>query len=125
MYKHVWAEIDLNALEYNLKEILKIVPANKAMGVVKANAYGHGAKAVATTLLELGVNKLPRLTTPAKVEGGVPNVLGMGIVEALSVLEEAGYNVQISGHGYVKEQTPQGGAELTAGSVVKLKLTSD
>ena len=25
MYKHVWAEIDLNALEYNLKEILKIV----------------------------------------------------------------------------------------------------
>lgn len=74
---------------------------------------------------ELGVNKLPRLTTPAKVEGGVPNVLGMGIVEALSVLEEAGYNVQISGHGYVKEQTPQGGAELTVGSVVKLKLTSD
>ena len=57
MYKHVWAEIDLNALEYNLKEILKIVPANKVMGVVKANAYGHGAAEVAKTLMELGVKR--------------------------------------------------------------------
>ena len=47
MYRHVWAEIDLNALEYNLNNILKLVPKEKVMGVVKANAYGHGAAEVA------------------------------------------------------------------------------
>lgn len=56
MYHHVWAEIDLNALEYNIKEISKIVPLEKTMGVVKANAYGHGAAEVAKTLIGLGVN---------------------------------------------------------------------
>ena len=57
MYKHVWAEIDLNALEYNLNNILKLVPEEKVMGVVKANAYGHGAAEVAKTLMSLGVNR--------------------------------------------------------------------
>ena len=56
MYRHVWAEINLNHLEYNINEILKLVPANKVMGVVKANAYGHGADEVAKTLMGLGVN---------------------------------------------------------------------
>ena len=56
MYRHVWAEIDLDALEYNINEILKIVPAEKVMGVVKANAYGHGAAVYAESLMEKGIN---------------------------------------------------------------------
>lgn len=57
MYRHVWAEIDLNALEYNINQILTLVPKEKVMGVVKANAYGHGAAEVAKTLVKSGVNR--------------------------------------------------------------------
>jgi alanine racemase len=57
MYYHAWAEIDIDALKYNIKEILKLVSAEKVMGVIKANAYGHGASMVAGELYKLGVNK--------------------------------------------------------------------
>lgn len=56
MYRHIWAEIDLNALEFNINQILKLVPAEKVMGVVKANAYGHGAAEVLNSLYSFGIN---------------------------------------------------------------------
>lgn len=56
MYHHVWAEIDLNALEYNINQISKIAPKKQFMGVVKANAYGHGAAEVVKTLSQMGIN---------------------------------------------------------------------
>lgn len=55
MYRHVWAEINLNALRHNIKEISSLVPVHKIMGVVKANAYGHGAGEVAKELTAAGV----------------------------------------------------------------------
>ena len=40
----VWAEIDLNALESNIKNIKTCINGNtKWCAVVKADAYGHGA----------------------------------------------------------------------------------
>ena len=57
MYRHIKAEIDLNALEYNINQILKLVPSDRVMGVVKANAYGHGAAEVVKTLTHLGINR--------------------------------------------------------------------
>jgi alanine racemase len=40
----VWAEIDLNAIAHNIRELRRITHPNaKLMGVVKANGYGHGA----------------------------------------------------------------------------------
>lgn len=56
MYRHIWAEVNLDALQYNISQILKLVPAEKVMGVIKANAYGHGAGAVSNLLKENGVN---------------------------------------------------------------------
>lgn len=56
MYHHIWAEIDLNALEFNINQIIKLVPAEKVMGVVKANAYGHGVSEVSNSLSECGIN---------------------------------------------------------------------
>ena len=41
--KRTWAEIDLDALDYNIKSIKsKMEPEHKVMGIVKADAYGHG-----------------------------------------------------------------------------------
>ncbi|MCK6447397.1 MAG: alanine racemase [Planctomycetes bacterium] len=53
----VWAEIDLDALAWNLASIRRRIGANRAvMLVVKADAYGHGAVAVAHHALRHGVD---------------------------------------------------------------------
>ncbi|EES91272.1 alanine racemase [Clostridium botulinum C] len=61
MFKHlrpVWAEINLDNLASNMKEIKKISSSKKIIGIVKADAYGHGALDVAPTLIENGATGL-------------------------------------------------------------------
>ena len=54
-----WAEIDLNALENNFYAIKNIIPKGcKYLGVVKADAYGHGAVQVAKRLEKIGADYL-------------------------------------------------------------------
>ncbi|MBS1251270.1 MAG: Alanine racemase 1 [Anaerolineales bacterium] len=54
-----WAEIDLGAIAHNVRAIKKhIGPAVELCAVVKANAYGHGAEAVARTALVYGAGRL-------------------------------------------------------------------
>lgn len=55
----VWAEIDLTAIEHNVKVIKKKIQGSaKFCAVVKANAYGHGALAVARTAVAAGADYL-------------------------------------------------------------------
>ena len=52
-----WAEIDLDALSYNMKNIREKVGADvQICAVVKANAYGHSAEDVIGTLKEAGAD---------------------------------------------------------------------
>lgn len=47
-YRRVHADIDVNALLFNLEQIKQnILPGTKIMAVVKADAYGHGAAPLA------------------------------------------------------------------------------
>ena len=60
MYKEalrpVWAEINLSNFDYNVKQIrAKIGPDREFIGVIKADAYGHGAIQCAQVLRENGV----------------------------------------------------------------------
>lgn len=53
------ALIQLDALRHNLSCIKKLIgPERKVMGIVKANAYGHGLVPTAKALVEFGVNQL-------------------------------------------------------------------
>lgn len=55
--RSAWAEIDLDNLKYNLSEIKRsLTKEARIMGVVKANAYGHGAVQVAEALRDEGVD---------------------------------------------------------------------
>lgn len=55
----VWVEINLDNLKFNLRQIKKELSSETmVMAVVKADAYGHGAEAVAKTLIEEGVDRL-------------------------------------------------------------------
>ena len=50
-YLRCYAEISLEAIEHNIREVKKRLPEGvKLLGVVKANAYGHGAVPVASYL---------------------------------------------------------------------------
>ena len=55
LLRRTWAEIDLDALEHNFRTLQdRVGPDTGVVGVVKADAYGHGALHVARTLEELG-----------------------------------------------------------------------
>ncbi|MBX4258693.1 alanine racemase [Clostridium estertheticum] len=61
MFKHLrpaWAEVDLDKLAHNMREIRRVTKSKKIMAVVKADAYGHGAVDVAPVLLENGADSL-------------------------------------------------------------------
>jgi alanine racemase len=54
-HRPTWAEIDLNNLAANFKQVKRRVsPAARVMAVVKANAYGHGAVACVRRLSREG-----------------------------------------------------------------------
>lgn len=54
-----WAEINLDAIVHNINEVRKhLKDETMIMGVVKADAYGHGATMVAKTMLDCGVKML-------------------------------------------------------------------
>lgn len=58
MYKNAlrpaWAEINLNNLDFNIKNIKAKIGHRELIGVIKADAYGHGSIKVAEVLRENG-----------------------------------------------------------------------
>lgn len=59
LMRNTWVEIELSNLEYNLNQARKMInPGTKIAGVIKANAYGHGAVHVAKTLMENNIDML-------------------------------------------------------------------
>ncbi len=56
--RRIWEEIDLDALAHNYHILRERMGKARFMGVVKADAYGHGAVQVARTLEELGCEYL-------------------------------------------------------------------
>ena len=73
MYKDAmraaWAEINLSNLDYNIKQIReKVGPNRKLTGVIKADAYGHGAVKVASILRANGVKSFAVATLDEAVK---------------------------------------------------------
>lgn len=99
MYRHIWAEIDLNALEYNIDNILKLVSKEKIMGVVKANAYGHGAGAVTKLLTSKGISSFAVSNAYEAIDlrhsGVEGEILILGNIDVLAVKELAEQNISI------------------------------
>lgn len=59
MGRPTWAQVDLSAVETNVRRIKeRIGPHRELLAVVKANAYGHGAAMVAKAALQAGAARL-------------------------------------------------------------------
>ena len=64
-----WIELDEAALEHNIRRYQRLLPAGcEIMGVVKADAYGHGAKAVARSLEKWGIRHFATATLDEAVK---------------------------------------------------------
>ncbi|MBQ9595118.1 MAG: alanine racemase [Synergistaceae bacterium] len=64
-----WTEINLDDLAHNVKILRSILnPTAKFLGVVKANAYGHGIIPVAKKLTECGADWLAVAAIPCGIE---------------------------------------------------------
>ncbi|MFC2075125.1 alanine racemase [Bdellovibrionota bacterium] len=78
-YRPTVVEIDLEALRHNFQQAkLLIHPKSEVLGVVKANAYGHGDSEVAATLADEGID-----------------YLGVAIIEEAEQLREEGIKTPI------------------------------
>lgn len=59
LIRNTWVEINLDNLKHNIKQAKDIIGENtKLAGVLKADAYGHGAIYSAKTMIENGVEML-------------------------------------------------------------------
>jgi alanine racemase len=90
--QRAWVEIDLPALENNVREIRRLLATDPAiMAVVKADAYGHGAIDVARTVLAAGVTWLAVATVPEGIElraaGIAAPILVLGAVNSAMQVE--------------------------------------
>lgn len=57
--QRAWVEVDLEAIASNVRTLRRtLTPSTELMAVVKADAYGHGALAVARTVLAAGATRL-------------------------------------------------------------------
>ena len=103
-----WAEIDLGRIEHNYRALKAALPENCiCMGVVKADAYGHGALPVAKTIQKAGCGYLAVATAKEAEElreGGIslpililgpiqpalaPRMARLGVTAAISSLQAA------------------------------------
>lgn len=85
MIRPTHAEIDLSAIEFNLRQVRKIVgPDIRICPAVKADAYGHGAVEVSGLLLETGADML----SVAFIEEAV-ELRGAGIDAPIMLLQPA------------------------------------
>jgi len=107
-----WAEVDLDALRHNLAHLRKRTHPARALAVIKADAYGHGAVAVGHELAAAGVDWL-----------------GVALVEEGAALRQGGIDTPILGLGPAQEPQlpPFGRYRLTptVSSLAQLALWRD
>ena len=65
----VWAEINLDNLAHNIKEVRRVTDENSLVtAVVKANAYGHGSVEASEVFLKNGADRLAVATLSEAIE---------------------------------------------------------
>ncbi len=91
----VWAEVDLEAIAHNVRELRRITnPAAHLMAVVKANAYGHGVIEVTRKALVNGADFLG----VARIEEGI-ELRKAGVKESVLIF---GYTPPELAHKLIK-----------------------
>ena len=123
-----WAEIDLDAIAYNTRNIKKLIGDKDLIAVVKANCYGHGVIDIIPTLLENGASRFAvamisealeirdnKITTPVMILGFTPLYLGEELIN--NNIEQTVYDLD-----YAKELSK---IALTLNKKAKIHIAID
>ena len=123
-----WAEIDLDAIAYNTRNIKKLIGDKDLIAVVKANCYGHGVIDISPTLLENGVSRFAvamisealeirdnKITAPVMILGFTPLYLGEELIN--NNIEQTVYDLD-----YAKELSK---IALTLNKKAKIHIAID
>jgi len=96
-----WVEIDHERLIFNIRAVQKRVGKSSVIGVVKGNAYGHGALIVSRAYLECGVQ-----------------TLGVATLGEAAELRDAGIDCPIVMLGLIAEEHAAAAVELNVSPLI-------
>ena len=124
-----WTEIDLSNLEHNYRALRAMLPQGcRFLGVVKANAYGHGAVQVARRLETLGAEYLAVACLDEALElrqAGITTpilILGYTPVERADSLLEGGITQTVYDVDMARALSD---AAMAAGKTLKIHVKAD
>lgn len=119
--------VNLDNIQKNVRSVMKRLGDIKIMGIVKADAYGHGAVEVAEALLETGVTELGVATVGEAIElrkSGISCpvlILGQIFNEDIPLAVEYGIDTTISHIDNARELSAEAKRQgKTAGVYIKI-----
>lgn len=120
--KRTWAEVDFGKLAHNYHALRGLAPAGtKYLGLVKADAYGHGAVPVAKKLEELGADYLGVACLDEAIEvreAGVKTpILILGCTSSIYAAELVKYNITQACYDLEYAKELSAGAQKAGGTI--------
>lgn len=120
--KRTWAEVDFDKLAHNYHALRGLAPAGtKYLGLVKADAYGHGAVPVAKKLEELGADYLGVACLDEAIEvreAGVKTpILILGCTSSIYAAELVKYNIAQACYDLEYAKELSAGAQKAGGTI--------
>lgn len=120
--KRTWAEVDFDKLAHNYHALRGLAPAGtKYLGLVKADAYGHGAVPVAKKLEELGADYLGVACLDEAIEvreAGVKTpILILGCTSSIYAAELVKYNITQACYDLEYAKKLSAGAQKAGGTI--------
>lgn len=127
--KRTWAEVDFGKLAHNYHALRGLAPAGtKYLGLVKADAYGHGAVPVAKKLEELGADYLGVACLDEAIEvreAGVKTpILILGCTSSIYAAELVKYNITQACYDLEYAKELSAGAQK-AGGIITVHIQCD
>jgi alanine racemase len=127
-HRPVWAEINLDNLKNNMREVRRITKSKEIIAVIKADGYGHGALEIAPTLLENGATRIAVAVVTEAVElrkGGIAcPIMVLGYTPATLVGDLIEFDIEQTVYSYdlASEISKAAGK---AGKVAKIHIAVD
>ena len=120
--KRTWAEVDFDKLAHNYHALRGLAPAGtKYLGLVKADAYGHGAVPVSKKLEELGADYLGVACLDEAIEvreAGVKTpILILGCTSSIYAAELVKYNITQACYDLEYAKELSAGAQKAGGTI--------
>lgn len=120
--KRTWAEVDFDKLAHNYHALRGLAPAGtKYLGLVKADAYGHGAVPVAKKLEELSADYLGVACLDEAIEvreAGVKTpILILGCTSSIYAAELVKYNITQACYDLEYAKELSAGAQKAGGTI--------